>query len=245
MSMILSEHSSELAPSKPQRGTISKWFWRATIVTGLATVTIGLAHTPFGRPLLGYLGMVPGCPMSLESADPIKVEAFRLQQLQAHAGKAPAAAHPGLGFELGKATRKDVQAWVKNEHANCKETRRGSVIKCNGTTLSSDRVSSPGIEDVHFQFNASDRLVAVDLFRKGNCGAQALAHLAQLEKDLKLRVGPATSRDGVANAEYLDAAQLHRVGVEFRYSDYLARLSAMNFGERGVRVRESYQFSGS
>jgi hypothetical protein len=221
--------------------TIARWMLRGSLVLGLGVGVIGLAHTPFGRPLLGYMGMLPGCPVSLDNADPVKAEAFRRAQLQARAGDLAPLGRPALGFELGLARRADVQAWIQNQAGSCSETRGGSVVRCEGAKLKGE----PDIEDIHFQFDQADRLVAIDLFRKGNCGAQALQHLTQLEKRLSDEVGPATQRSGESNAEYLDAASMRRVGVEFRYSDYLARLSAMNFGTRGVRVRESYQFSGT
>lgn len=223
------------------KSAIARWVLRGSVVAGIGVGVIGVAHTPFGRPLLGYLGMVPGCPVSLDNADPVKAEAFRRAELQAHAGSLAPLGRPALGFELGQARRGDVQAWIQGQAGRCKETRGASVVRCEGAALKGE----PSIEDIHFQFDADDRLVAIDLFRKGNCGSQALQHLAQLEKRLSEKVGPATLRNGEANAEYLDAASMRRVGVEFRYSDYLARLSAMNFGSRGVRVRESYQFSGT
>jgi len=33
-----------------------------------------------------------------------------------------------------------------------------------------------------------------------------------------------------------------RVERAFRYSDYVARVSAMNYGNEGIRVREQYQW---
>jgi hypothetical protein len=38
------------------------------------------------------------------------------------------------------------------------------------------------------------------------------------------------------------AEPFRRAAIEFRYEDYVARVSATNLGSRGVRVREQYQW---
>ena len=45
------------------------------------------------------------------------------------------------------------------------------------------------------------------------------------------------------SAAYLDGQVFDRVEFEYRYADYVADISVMNYGQSGVRVREQYQWA--
>jgi hypothetical protein len=195
---------------------------------------IGFAHTPAGRPLLQALRGAPGCPVSLDQADPAKVEAFRVAQLERRDGSSAAASHPALAWQLGQSRRSDVVTTLGG--ADCRSARDDSVLRCKNLPESGD--------DLHLQFDAQDRLVAVDLLRAPSDGPRALVVLERREQELQARVGEATSRSGQRNPAYLSSI-LRRTASEFRYHRYLATLSAMNYGKRGIRVREQYQWSPS
>jgi len=206
----------------------------------LATGLIGFAHTKAGRPLLALLG---GCPVSLDNADPAAVERYRIEQLRTHAGTQPATAHPALGFELGRTTRTDVERWAADRGAECEDKRNGSVLSCR--SVIGERTASgcaPHVSDLHLQFDAEGRLVAVDLFRSTPDAETAIAHLEHQSRDLDGRVGPASQKSGELDADYLSAAPFRRAAREYRYSDYLAKLSVMHYPGGGMRVREQYQW---
>jgi len=206
-------------------------------VFGAGVALVGLAHTPQGKPLLALLGAVPGCPVSLDKVDPQRVEAYRTKQMALHAGTAVARALPATSLELG-ATRPRVQKWLEERGAQCEERRSGSVIACARVA----DPSAPEMREVHLQFDERDRLVAMDLFRNTSCAAEALDHLSNTERSLNALVGPVTRRTGKPNASLLDERRYHRVSSHFVYANYSAELSAMNYGSRGVRVRETYQW---
>lgn len=217
--------------------TLSRRMKRALIgsvgaVAGLVGL-IGFAHTPAGRPLLALLTGAPGCPVNLEQASPEKVEAYRVSQLARVAGSETARSHAALDFELGKATKSQVNGWIANR-GTCNEKRSGSVISC--TNLGEYR-------DAHFQFGADDTLVAVDLFHTTSDASRALAKLTSVRQKLEKTVGPPTLSSGEATVANLDAGPMRRVGYEFSYRDYVGKISALNMGKRGISVREQYQWA--
>src|SRR4051812_22395976 len=96
----------------------------------LGTAVIGVAHTPWGRPLLklpllSALAQHAGCPVG--GIEPAAFERVRRQKLQGDVGAATAGAHPALGFTLGQTRRRDVAAWVTKTQSNCKKGLVASV----------------------------------------------------------------------------------------------------------------------
>jgi hypothetical protein len=205
---------------------------------GLLVGLIGFAHTEAGKPLLHWLANAAGCPVDFEGGDPARVEAFRVHALQQRDGKVVARTHPALNFELGRTTRSEVQQWVSAQGADCSTTRKGSVLSCARVSQGQQLP----LEDLHFQFDAEQRLVAVDLFRPQGCGRDAVVHLRELQDQLAERVGPATQVRGTLSADYL-ARAYRRAAIEYRYDHYTAQISATNLGARGIRVREQYQWA--
>src|SRR5690606_13153525 len=136
--------------------------------------------------------------------------------------------------------RADVQAWATRAPADCRETRKGSVLSCSAPAGPNELP----IEDLHLQFDAGDRLVAVDLFRSQGCEQDAIRHLQRLSRHLEGEVGPATATRGELSSDYL-ADSYRRAAFEYRYRDYRAQISAPNLGARGIRVREQYQWAPS
>jgi hypothetical protein len=200
---------------------------------------IGFAHTEPGRPLLAYMPWAPpGCPMGFDKVDPVWVEGFRKKTLDEHDGQAQSKGRPALSFELGKTSEDDVKAFIATQGDRCELTRQGSVYRCKNVHLD----EGPSIDDLHLQVDQEGRLVAVDAFRSGADADATLAHYERLGKDLAVKVGPVT-KEFAMSPEELKAQRLRRAAREFRYSGYVATVSVMNYGKRGIRVREQYQFN--
>jgi hypothetical protein len=212
----------------------------AIIAAAAASVTaaIGVLHLPVARPLLALVAKTAGCPIDLKGGDPVALERFRIENLRQRAGDTPARSAPALGFELGVSTRSDVLVWLGSESENCESVAQGSALTCEAVK----RPGEAGIDSLYVRFDESARLVALDLFRAGDSVDGALAHFARVDRTLGERVGPRTDARGEPHAPYLAAGPYRRVASEFRYKNYVASLSAMNFGSRGVRVRETYQY---
>jgi hypothetical protein len=205
---------------------------------------VAFAHTPVGRPLLARLGAAAGCPVNLDAVDPAKVEAYRTQQLAQRRGVTREASHAALIFELGTTRRADVLAWSQRSGASCRAMRQDSVLQCHAVPAEAllEPATAPRVDNLHLQFDSRGRLVAIDLFRMGGSGSAALAWVEARDRDLEQRVGKATSAQGEHNSDYLGARSWNRVAKQYRYRNYVAEVSAMNFGQRGVRVREQYQW---
>jgi hypothetical protein len=217
----------------------------ATVV--LALGTIGFAHTRMGRPLLGWLHGAPGCPALNAQVPPARVEAFRIAELERRRGENAAGATPAMSFTLGTTTRKDVDAWIAARAASCSSERADSVLRCTRVDTESTTHEEPlpdavPIEDLFMQFDPSGRLVAVDALRRGRTTDAAVDYVKALALYLEKTVGPATKPGAEPSAAYLDGHPFDRFASEYRYVNYVAEISAMNFGRRGVRVREQYQW---
>ncbi len=204
---------------------------------------VGFAHTSAGRPLLAWLSGAPGCPVSLEGGDARTVEAHRISHLKRELGSAAAGAHPALGFELGRTHRDQVWSWARNSGALCKTLREASVLRCTGFAHAHSR--SLPLDDAHLQFDANGMLVAADVYRVRTSAERALSFLREQASLLDARVGPRTKDDLHQAPDELATQRFHRVAVDYQYRQYVAELSAINLGERGIRVRERYAYMPS
>jgi hypothetical protein len=201
---------------------------------------MGFAHTDAGRPLLALLAAAQGgCPIDPVALRGEAAERYRQQRLLARAGQGETAGHPALHFELGVTRRSDVVAWLGERERDCRAARDDMVLKC--VDLAVDE--GPMVDDLLLQFDGAQRLVAVDLFRAGDELAASLRHFEVLDEELAVRVGPATEVSDGAGLRRLRAGAFGRASRRYRYSNYEARVSVMQYGKRGVRVREQYQWT--
>ena len=220
----------------PRSKGLRALLWSA-IGLALATGLIGFAHTPYGRPLLGTLSGVPGCPV-LEAAEPEAVERQRIHWAERRAGMLSSPALLVLGFELGRTQRESVRAALDSRGARCKPARKDSALECTNV------VDEHGLrsDDAFLQFDPEGRLVAVDVFREPATSSEALRELARVEAGLQKNLGAPTSRRGARDAAYLSGRAFRQVSLEYRFADFIGRVSATNLGARGLRVREQYQW---
>jgi hypothetical protein len=207
----------------------------------LATAVIGVAHTPWGRPLLqlpllSALARHAGCPVG--HIEPAAFEKVRQQKLQGDVGTAVAAAHPALGFTLGQTRRSAVEQWAKTQKASCKAGFVASVLEC-------ENVTSPGsapISHLRLQFDGAERLVSVDLFRASSDDQALVLRFQELARELDASVGPATSSVGTPTLAFMKQSPLQTVVTTYGYRDYVASAMLLNLGKRGLRLREQYQW---
>jgi hypothetical protein len=206
----------------------------------LGTAFIGVAHTPWGKPLLklpllSLMAKNAGCPVG--TIEPTAFEKVRTQRLQGDVGTTEAKSHPALGFTLGATRRTDVNAWAERERLDCKAGFVASVLEC-------ENVATPGapkIARLRLQFDGEERLVSVDLFRNEG-PAELVSRFEQLGTELDRAVGPATAAVGTPTLEFVTSSPLQTVLRSYSYRDYVAKATLMNFGKRGVRLRETYQW---
>ncbi len=207
----------------------------------LGTAIIGVAHTPWGRPLLqlpllSALAKHAGCPVG--RIEPAAFENVRRQKLEHDVGTATPSAHPALGFTLGQTHKSDVERWATTQKASCKAGFVASVLECENVRTP----GAPPIAQLRLQFDGQQRLVSVDLFRADAEGAALVARFQDLGRELDASVGPATSTVGTPTLAFMRQSALQTVVRSYRYRDYLASAMLLNFGKRGLRLREQYQW---
>jgi hypothetical protein len=202
---------------------------------------IGVAHTPWGRPLLklpllSALASHAGCPVG--SIAPADFERVRRTKLRGDVGEAPAKAHPALVFSLGETRRHDVERWTAAQHADCKAGAVESVLECSDVRMG----DAPLISKLRLQFDQQERLVSVDLFRVASSDEALVQRFIALGEELERQVGPATSEPPLATVQLMRKSPLQTVVRQHRYRDYVAQAMLLNFGKRGLKLREQYQW---
>ncbi len=208
----------------------------------LSTAVIGVAHTPWGRPLLklpllsAMVGKA-GCPVAI--IEPAAFEKVRTTKLKGELGAQRPGSHSALGFVLGRTRRPDVERWVTAVDASCKAGFVKSVLECENVAAGN---GAPTITRARLQFDAQERLVSVDLFRAGAEAAALFAHFQELGKHLDDAVGPATATVGTPTLQYLAGKPLRTLSRTYSYTDYVATATLLNFGKRGLKLREQYQW---
>jgi len=104
------------------------------VATSIALVAIasigvmGFLHTKMGKPLLMKLGGCPVGNLSATDMEEVRAKAFVAAQ---PATETPPPAMFALGFELDKATLKDVVAWAGSHNVTCDDSHEGSVLVCS------------------------------------------------------------------------------------------------------------------
>ena len=222
---------------------------RALIKTGLgiagfcaiATAVIGVAHTPWGRPLLklpllSSMASRAGCPVG--TIEPAAFEQVRRIKLKGDVGSDDAKARPALAFTLGEARRADVERWSKAQNADCKTGQVASVLECDEVTLG----SGPTITRLRLQFDEQERLVSVDLFRSAGAAEALVLRFDELGRELEQKVGPATKTVGDATVAFMQKSPLQTAVRQYSYRDYVAKATLLNMGKRGLKLREQYQW---
>jgi hypothetical protein len=215
---------------------------RAVLGTGatltLLTALIGFAHTPAGRPMLQWIAGRAGCPVG-GPIEPEARDAAILEARQVFKGDLPAASHEALVFTLGETTSETVRAWAADQGIACVDEEPARV-RCKDVPGAALGVEMP-VADLLVSFDAKDRLQGIDV-HTGTLAADEAARLVGVRTEsIAKQAGPATSTAGVATGEWLSSGPLRQVSASFHYADRRAELTATNFGEGRVVLREFHQ----
>ncbi len=216
---------------------------RAAIAAAVLTGAMALLHTRFGRPLLARMsGDKGGCPVSIAGASPEKLESHRVEAMKSLKGRGRAAAKPALTFVLGQSTRADVATWESSSHVTCKDDLAGTALRCLDVDPRTVADGSVPIADLFFRFDPKGQLVALDVMHDGTSGDAAVRLFGEVVERLASKLGaPPSAAYGERTSAYLTATPLGQATIEYRFADYAADVSATNFGDRGVVVREQYR----
>ncbi|MBX3190126.1 MAG: hypothetical protein KF819_24075 [Labilithrix sp.] len=221
-----------------------KRVWWTLGIAGGACALVAVLHLPIGRSVLASAG---GCPVGAGNEKAPSAE--QLEALRAKAagtalkGSRKAAARPAYGFELDRSTRADVDAWAKSGGHACTEELQGAALRCEGIGRGSGTV-----KDAYFRFDTTKSagtgggiLVGIDLMHEGASPDQAAALFDSLSGAITREAGPPSAVQGQASAAHLGEGYLSRAASEYRFLDYAADVSATNYGEQGIVVRQQYR----
>ncbi|MDP9151431.1 MAG: hypothetical protein M3O36_16025, partial [Myxococcota bacterium] len=198
----------------------------------------GVLHAPFARSLLMRAG---GCPMGGVRMTAAEMEAGRHRAAQIERGGTPAPARPALGFVLDKTTVADVRGWAKSHRISCEEPHPGLVV-CSHVPAAFLGLSSAEapVDDLALGFNQRDVLVNATTFRSRLTPDAAATAARQIASGLSSALGPAETTAGAFEAAHIAQEPAASVAVvSYRYSDYIASVSAMNM-PGGATLREQY-----
>lgn len=217
--------------------TLARTGAAATGAFVLCVAAIGALHTSAGRRAMVQLG-IP-CPVDKVSAQQVvQVRSEGLRQLR---GDAPAPARPALGMQLGSFTQQDVRAWQQREGVACDAITRGfAYLRCRGVASAALGVAGPPMSEVWFSFDASGRLVGVDAYRRGLDDSGAEVAWSDAQSRLAQALGKPLQAFGDASPAALRAGALQTARIRYRYSDYIATVTAANLPHAGLAVREQY-----
>ena len=204
---------------------------------GLATVAIGMMHTPKGRHLLARLG-VP-CPVN--QVDPQLVLAVRNNALVRARGEQAAPERPALNLRLDVTTEQELSAWASRTGAHCDALTRGfDHLRCRGVPAGSLGVAGPAISEIWFSFGPDHTLAAVNLYRRGMTETETRQSWQSATQRLLTSLGTPTQSTGDLTLNGLATAPVAVARVRYSYRDYLASVTASHLPGGGLAVREQY-----
>lgn len=230
---------------------IPRWIkWSAVAITLSTTAfvaVVGVAHTPWGRPLLGYLsflgmsGQNAGCPIGA-GVDPEVASRLRTQTLDPMRGATASPTRRVLAFELGQSGRADVLAWAQQRGLECGAPARANTtstaLRCTGLDLDGTDATAT----VHFAFDVEDRLLDVERSARVGDVDAAVELASAFERDIAGSLGTAAaSRRGEPTAGYLARGPLSQSTVEFRFDDMRAQVIVTNMGSGAYSIRDLHQ----
>jgi hypothetical protein len=227
------------AARSPWRRRAVRALFAAGMLGGAFVGVMGFLHTPAGRPFMKRLGM--SCPA--RKVTPAQAEALRMRGVGALRGSAAAPARPALGLSLDTARASDVAAWAKAHGLGCAAKDRPSATYTCTSVPASALSSAAGdgvIDQIVFAFAPDGRLVSVDSLRRTLTAPDAARLFGRIEDDLAAKLGSDGVRVGNPTPAYLEGGAMRTARVQYRFSDYLATVTAMNLSGR-VALREQYQ----
>ncbi|MDE2147778.1 MAG: hypothetical protein KGJ24_13910 [Burkholderiales bacterium] len=194
-------------------------------------------HTPPGLKLLARLGVA--CPvLGATSAQVTELREMGLARLR---GATMAPARPALGPALDRTTEAQARAWAQARGIGCEAVSQGwQHLRCRGFDAARVGVAGPPVSEMWLSFGPQGTLVAVDLYRRGLAPADEALAWRDATGRLQAVLGRPARAWGDAAPQALQAQTLAAAGVQYRYADYIASVTASEIPRSGLAVREQY-----
>lgn len=216
------------------------------VATSIALVAIasigvmGFLHTKMGKPLLMKLGGCPVGNVSAQDMEEVRAKAFAASQ---PATETPPPSMFALGFELDKATIKDVTAWAASHNITCDDSREGSVLVCANVSAKDVPIpedSNVPFTELTFGFRASDKaLYTVTGWRQDVSPEAAAAAMTTVGTKMVSVLGQPHVFQGKPTSTFLASEGMPTSVISYKFTGYTASVSASKM-PAGVWVREVY-----
>jgi hypothetical protein len=220
-----------------------KTLYIGSAVLILLTAIVGWMHTKAARPVLAAIGV--HCPV--DEATPTDVAAIREKGLGGLRGKLPAPLRPTVdGMPLESFSERDAQKWAASNHVNCETVVHGMrYLRCRGVDGKVLGVAGPPVSELWLSFGLSGKLIGVDIYRRGlDPQGETIAWSDAIDR-LQSKLGEPAVKFGDASPAVLSATNYLTARVQYRYSDYVATVTAVKLPYAGLAVREQYMSAKS
>ena len=147
-----------------------------------------------------------------------------------------------MGFALDTTSLAEVHAWAAREHVDCEDRHPGLVV-CTGVAPAAVGVDAAegAIDELALGFDEQGHLVNETTSRAHLTPMSAERAAHEIVSSLATKLGPAERSSGRFAAAELSGPPAASIStVSYRYSDYVADVSAMNLPSLGLLVREHY-----
>lgn len=221
----------------PRRG-LRRYAMPSVAALTVAIGLVGAMHLKAARPVLAMLG-VP-CPVDNTTAEQVSaLRASGLAHLRADQF-APARPVPG-GFVLDGTTAEEAARWAHENGIACDDVKHGySYLRCRGVDANKLGLAGPPISELWLSFGPSGHIVGIDVYRRGMSASDTTAAWDGARDALRNALGMPTLTMGDASPEVLSRSPLQTARFQYRFSDYVAIVTASNLPYAGLAVREQY-----
>jgi hypothetical protein len=214
---------------------------------------VGFLHTPagrklpMGRRLLSLMHI--SCPINFKKLTTGQVEYTRRYGMNAIKGTRATSVTPSLiGLELNQTTERGAQTWASNSGLKCESLVRGlHYLKCENVSPNLIRydgnvvVGTRPIQALTLAFSPTEKLIAVDVFRRQLPPAEAANVMQSVSENLDKKLGKPTESFGALTAAHLGGQTMKTAFCNYRFKNYVALLTAQNIPwSGGVVVHEQY-----
>jgi len=222
-------------------GLILRSMWRpltlVAVLVGLSALAMGWLHTASARPWLQALGM----PCLAGTASAAQVNALRAQGIRSLRGQEKAPARRALGLALDKTTLSQAAIWLGERGMNCDAIQRGlQWLRCRGGTASVLGLTGPAISELWLSFAQDQTLASVDVYWRGLSPVQLPGLWQNATTGLAQALGTPGLAFGNPDPASLLAFSLQTARVQYRFSDYIATLTASNLPHAGLAFRRQF-----
>ncbi|MCA7951551.1 hypothetical protein LGM43_14885 [Burkholderia seminalis] len=213
------------------------------VAATLGVAAIGAMHLRAARPLLEALGF--RCPAVGATAD--QVTLLRKRGWSGLGGDLRAPGKPApAGLVLDMTDESDAIRWASSRQIDCAALARGyRYLRCRGFDAAKIMRGGPPVSEMWLSFNARGKLEGVDVYRRGMNAEETRIAWSGATSVLHHILGSPTSDVGDANPAVLLASPVQTARILYRYSDYVAIVTASHLPGSGLAVREQYMVASN